>query len=196
MAFNENINEQGFTPHTIDPTQQMFERLSTRFHMMFYEALNDPSHAEDKLSFEDRDGDDADLAKAEQDAWSYVSNGKTEADFELEEGGLDNLLELAPPWLRDEMKGTTRKMQSFITSGKVSVPPELIIDYTAIVTEEDFEASAGTAQAAVEHALEARREWAFGTPDESGDAASDVSESVSDSESGEEDDEDEIVGTP
>ncbi|ODN96971.1 hypothetical protein I350_07947 [Cryptococcus amylolentus CBS 6273] len=179
MAFNENINEQGFTPHTIDPTQQMFERLSTRFHMMFYEALNDPSHAEDKLSFEDRDGDDADLAKAEQDAWSYVSNGKTEADFEL------------------EMKGTTRKMQSFITSGKVSVPPELVIDYTAIATDEDFEESAGTAQAAVEHALEAMREWAFvGMPDESGDAASDVSESASSSGSGEEDDEDEILGTP
>ncbi|TYJ51435.1 hypothetical protein B9479_007997 [Cryptococcus floricola] len=89
------------------------------------------------------------------------------------------------------MRGTTRKMQSFITSGKVIVLPELIIDYTAIETEEDFEESAGTAQAAVEHALEARRGWAFGTSDECGDAASDVSESVADSESDEEDDEDE-----
>ncbi|TYJ51436.1 hypothetical protein B9479_007998 [Cryptococcus floricola] len=49
MAFNDNINGQGFTLYTIDPTQQMFERLPSRFHMMFYKALNDSSHVEEKF---------------------------------------------------------------------------------------------------------------------------------------------------
>ncbi|ODO01857.1 hypothetical protein L198_02584 [Cryptococcus wingfieldii CBS 7118] len=70
------------------------------------------------------------MVKSEVGAWAFISNGKTADDLEI------------------DMTGVTRMMKSFITNGKVSVPEELIIDYKAIKTEEEFEATAETTRKA------------------------------------------------
>ncbi|TYJ51214.1 hypothetical protein B9479_008226, partial [Cryptococcus floricola] len=155
-ALQEDLPED-YRSHLTDPEEQMFHKCSQRFQDMFREALNDPSHAENKALYEEKLGRNIIMVESEVETWALISNGKTANHLDAEE----------------ERNGLTRMMQSFITNGDVSVPQALITDYKSIKTDEEFEATAETTRAAVEYAIATSRTWgASRASGRRGDAAS------------------------
>ncbi|TYJ51114.1 hypothetical protein B9479_008333 [Cryptococcus floricola] len=171
-AFEQDVLED-HRSHLNRAEEQMFGKCSRRFHAMFREALDDPSHADDKALFVEHGTRNLSMVSSEVAAWSLISSGKTADHLEIED--LNELgLSVA---LENEFTGFIRQMKSFITNGDVSMPQDLITDYKAIKTDEEFEATAETTRAAVEHAIATSRTWgASRASGGRGDAASGASD--------------------
>ncbi|TYJ51085.1 hypothetical protein B9479_008364, partial [Cryptococcus floricola] len=152
-AFQQDVSE-GYLNY---PEELMFTECSQRFNDMFREAMNDPSHAENKALYDEQFGRNPSMVISEVETWALISNGKNADDLETE---IQCLSELGLSVdLDDQVNGFTHMMQSFITNGEVSVPEALITDYKAIKTDEEFAATAETTRAAVEHAIATSRTW-------------------------------------
>ncbi|TYJ55064.1 hypothetical protein B9479_004288 [Cryptococcus floricola] len=145
---------------------QMFSALNERFLDAFEKALaSDPSRREEYQVWKDEEEQDGERGGSltffsEAMAWSLVSNGKTAEDLTDPQGEwLEEVFEV-PVDLKNDLESCRTLMKSYIEQGKITVPSEFIIDYKTITDDQALLATRDKTQAAVEHALKSRRQWA------------------------------------
>ncbi|ODO01850.1 hypothetical protein L198_02577 [Cryptococcus wingfieldii CBS 7118] len=166
---------------TNNHSEQMFNALNDRFMDAFEQGLaSDPTRQEEYKSWKEEEQEvEAERGGSltffsEALAWSFISNGKTAKDLVEPQGEwLEEVFD-TPEEFTKGLQSCRTLMKSYIDQGKVSVPPELIIDYRSITDDEALHATRDKTQAAVEHALKSRLQWARPTAadDDGGEPAS------------------------